>query len=328
MTDMKKLPLALTVIGLGAAAAFAEVKVNDNLSMTGFIDMSANGKDSGDADPTLNGNVDQYEMDFMYKFGFFSARADVNVETWKSNTATLEQAFATAALTPALSLSAGRFLSSSGFEAAEPTGLYQYSVSKTTAGVYGGYQNGVNVAYTAPKFGLYGAVVSDLWNSGETELMKSPGFEGQVALMPVEGVTAKATMLWQMYDADTAPGGDDGQGLLNVWASYAKGPLTVAAEYNTLMSWALDTTAAMNDLSGMGWLVMANYKFTDKFATTLRYSALTLDDKVSSTDDMGSEVTISPSFAISPNWLVLAEYRIEFGNAEQMLYAVESTFSF
>jgi hypothetical protein len=327
MTDTKKLPLAISVLGCLASVSMAEIKVNDNLSITGFVDMSANGKDSGDVDPTLNANVDQYEMDFMYKYGFFSARADVNVETWKSNSATLEQAYATAALLPSLSLSTGRFLSSMGFEAAEPTGLYQYSVSKTTAGIYGGYQNGINLAYNGGKFGVYGAVVSDLWSSAETEIMKSPGFEGQVSLMPVEGLTAKAAVLWQMYDKKaTATLGDDGQGLVNVWAQWAKGPLTAAAEYNQLLSWKADS--AHKDQMGMGWLAMVNYKFTDKFATTLRYSALAIDDDNSATDDMGSEVTISPSFAISPNWLALAEYRIEFGNVEQQLYAVETTFSF
>ncbi|MDQ3002205.1 MAG: porin, partial [Fibrobacterota bacterium] len=222
-----------------------------------------------------------------------------------------------------LNLSMGRFLSSSGFEAAEPTGLYQFSWSKTL--VYGYYQNGLNLSYTAPMFGLYGAVVSDLWVPGETELLNSPGFEGQVSLTPAEGVTVKATGLWQMYDADANPLKDDGQGLLNVWGQFAKGPITAAAEFNLLMNW---TGNANNDASGMGWLAMVNYKFTDKFATTLRYSALTIDDEVDATDDMGSEVTVSPSFAVSPNWLVLAEYRMDFGNVEQSLYAVESIFYF
>jgi len=106
-----------------------------------------------------------------------------------------------------------------------------------------------------------------------------------------------------------------------VWASYAQGPLTVAAEFNYLESWA-------GDLTGMGWLAMANYKITDKFAATIRYSSLTIDDKVSATDDMGSEVTFSPSFAVSPNWLVLAEVRSDFGNYKAFNYAAESTFSF
>jgi hypothetical protein len=149
--------------------------------------------------------------------------------------------------------------------------------------------------------------------------------------MPVEGVTIKAAYAFQSYGevADSL----SYQGLANAWAQYAKGPLTVAAEFNYLMSWAHTYGTGVNavtkdNLTGMGWLAMANYKFTDKFAATLRYSATTLDDEDSSTDDMGSEVTVSPSIAISPNWLALAEVKIEFGTVEQTDYALETTFSF
>jgi hypothetical protein len=330
MIKSKTIPMALAMLGLGAATSFAEVKVSDSLSMSGFVDMSASGvlPDSGDA--TLNGNLDQYELDFMLKYGYFSARADLNMVSTAGSNVTLEQGFITAALTDGLSLSLGRFLSSSGFEAAEPTGLYQYSTSKTL--VYGGYQNGLNLAYSTPMFGVYGAVVSDLWNTGETELLKTPGVEAQVSVMPVEGVTAKATVLWQTYDTTLSHGTDENQGLINVWAQYSLGKITAAAEYNQLLSWSKTYPGVIpvtkDDLSGMGWLVMANYKITDQFAATVRYSALTIDDKVSTTDDMDSEVTFSPSFAVSPHWFALAEVKQEFGNLEQTSYAVESTFSF
>lgn len=323
MIATKKLPLALTVLGLGAAASHAEIKVTDNLAVSGFVDMSILGavKDTGDA--TLGGSLDQYEMDFMYKFGFFSARADVNglpADTSHRGSIFVEQAFVTAALTEGLSFSAGRFLSSSGFEAAEPTGLYQYSTSKTLK--YGYYQNGVNIAYASPMFGIYAAAVTDLWDPSETELMNSPGFEGQVSLTPVEGVTLKATQLWQIHDKDAT--GDDGQGLSNIWAQYAKGAITAAAEFNLLEDWAIDASnpLAPTDASGMGWLAMLNYKVTDKLAATVRYSGLKYED-----GDPDTEVTFSPSFAVSPNWLVLAEAKYEI-DAEITNYAVESLFSF
>jgi hypothetical protein len=288
--------------------------------------MSANGMAIKDSDATLNAELDQYEIDFMYKFGFFSARADIN-SLGPVGGVTTEQAFITAALSEHLNLSMGKFLSSSGFEAAEPTGLYQFSTSKTTGDVYGGYQNGLNIAYSTPMFGVYGAVVTDLWNGGETDLLNSPGFEAQFSLMPAEGITAKVTGLFQLYDKDAI--GDDGQDLINVWASYAKGPLTAAAEFNYLLNWNAGVgAAAINDATGMGWLAMVNYKATEKLGVTLRYSALTIDDEAGATDDMGSEVTLSPSYAISPNWLVLAEARMDFGNYEATSYAAESTFSF
>jgi hypothetical protein len=336
MIVSKKLPLALSVLGLGAMAASAEIKINDNLSTAGFVDMSLSGAKIDSVDATLFGQLDQYELDFMYKFGFFSARADVNA-IGPTGAVAIEQAFITSTLTNTLSLSFGKFLSCTGFEAAEPTGMYQYSYSKNmdptspTGAIYGGYQNGINLNFSTPTFGIYVAAVTDVWNGAETEYLNSPGGEFQLSLMPVEGVTVKAAYAMQTYD----DGGDslDYQGLANVWAQYAKGAITAAAEFNYLMSWAHDfgapgAPAVMDDLTGMGWLAMVNYKFTEKFAGTLRYSATTLDDEDEDTDDMGSEVTVSPSLAISPNWLALAEVKVEFGTVERTSYALETTFSF
>jgi hypothetical protein len=332
MTDTKKLPLVLTVMGLGAMAAQADIKINDNLTTTGFIDMSLNGMAPDKGPGTLNASLDQYELDFLYKFGPVSARADINgtpsfvspgapaaadTTGWNSSGIYLEQAYVTANL-GALAIGAGRFLSSSGWEAAEPTGMYQYSYSKNL--FYGYYQNGVNLSYTMPKFALYGAVVSDLWNPQEFDVKKTPGFEGQVALTPVEGVTAKIAYLYQMFDKDVS--GKDDQQLLNAWASYAKGSLTLAAEYNLLIDWDATKAGGKLDDDGNGWLAMVNYKFTPLFATTVRYSGNKIGDL-----DADTEITLSPSFQVSPNWLVLAEgkYEIDLKNVD---YAIESTFSF
>src|SRR5687768_14515974 len=114
MNSLKKLPMALTVLGLGAASSFAEIKLGDNLSVSGFLDMSANGMldPADDADATLNANVDQFELDLMYKYGDkVSARVDLN--SISGGGMTFEQGFVTATL-GSLALSTGRFLSTSG----------------------------------------------------------------------------------------------------------------------------------------------------------------------------------------------------------------------
>lgn len=320
MNSLKKLPMALTAIGLGAASSFAEIKINDNLGFTGFLDMSLSGFYEDDSD-TLITSFDQLELDFMYKFGDkISARADIN--SLGGGAVVFEQGFVSYT-NGGTGFSTGRFLSSSGFEAAEPTGLYQYSTSKNL--FYGGYQNGVNAWFTTPQFGIYGAVVSDLWNSGEVDIM-TPGFEGQVTVTPMEGVTAKAAYLYQMYDEDVT--GDESQQLLNIWASYGKGPLLVAAEYNWLNDWnvteenAAGVLVPVNDGMGHGWLVMGNFKATETIAATLRYSGNLLGDA-----DADQEVTFSPSLALSPNWLAIAEIKYQL-DAEITNYALESLFSF
>lgn len=339
MNSLKKLPMALTVVGLGVASSFAEIKVGENLGISGFLDMSIAGM-MQDTNSALTATFDQFELDFSWKYGDkISARADLaygGVGGGSTSAAgnlggvgavNLEQGFATATL-GSLALSGGRFLSSSGFEAAEPTGMFQYSYSENILGpagaIYGGYQNGVNVAFTTPMFGIYGAVVADLWSTADADL-ETPGFEGQVAVTPGSGITAKVAYLYQMYDEDAT--GDASQQLLNVWGSWAGGPLTVAAEYNMLIDWDADGAGpGANDETGNGYLVMANYKINDKFAATLRHSGMMYADL-----DPFMEVTVSPSVALAANWLALAEFRYDI-NPDPIdpiiSYAVESTFTF
>jgi hypothetical protein len=337
MKKANKLAMVAATLSLGAVSSFAEIKLTDNLSTAGFVDMSLNGhKDSSKTDASLGAGLDQFETDFMYKYGNVSARADINaLPTGAGTSVTVEQAYITGTM-GAVAVSAGRFLSSSGWEAAEPTGMYQWSYSRqfpslpstygdAGAPVYGGYQNGVNVAWTSPMFGLYGAVVSDLWSAQEFEIMKTPGFEGQVSVTPAAGVTAKATYLYQLADTSVARGRVENQSLLNVWASYAKGPLTAAAEWDLMMNWG-----GIKDFNGNGWLVMANYKFTDKAAATVRYSGnkFSLDTPAGKLDaDTQGEITLSPSWAFSPNWLILAEYKYVL-DIQNNSYAIETTFSY
>ena len=324
MKKLTTIPIAAAMLGLGATSSFAQIKVTDNLSLSGFLDMSAYGEAPKEGDATLNAGFDQFELDFMYKFGDkISARADISQGGvgGGSGAVHLEQGFVSYS-SNGFGFSTGRFLSVSGFESAEPTGLYQYSYSKNV--FYGGYQNGINLSYSTGMVSLYGAVVADLWSNSESEILNTPGFEGQIALAPAEGVTLKATYLYQMLDdEDTLTLDDASQQLLNVWGSYAAGPITVAAEYNMLIDWVVPEDGALvNDGMGHGWLVMANYKFTDFVAATVRYSGIILGDL-----DPDTEVTFSPSLALSPNWLALAEIRYNI-DAESTQYGVESLFYF
>ncbi len=314
--------LAAGMLGMGIASA--EIKVSDALSLSGFIDMSATAGLPDTGPTSLSASFDQFELDFLYTFSDkLSAQVDVN--SLGGGVVELEQAFIAYTAGPA-TLYAGKFLSSTGFEAAEPTGLYQYSYSKNCDGpvgcVYGGYQNGVAVSYTvSPLISLYGAIVGSVWDGSDTDI-KSPGYEAQVSLTPIQGLTAK---LAYAADIDLAEddGGDTGvsilsnQSLINFWVSYETGPLTVAGEVNYLMDWG---TA---DEQGLGYLVMANYALTDKFGITGRYSALKLD----SMGAADNEVAVSPGYAISDAWFVLAEAKHEI-EAKNTTFAVESLITF
>ena len=301
--------LALTLT-LGSASA--EIKLNDNLSISGFLDMSTVTTMGDETETSLS--FDQFEMDFHLNYGSVTGQVDVD-STDDFQGIKLEQGFVTYTapkdMLPGVSITAGRFLSSLGFEAAEPTGLYQYSFSEGIP--YPGYQNGVAVNVKPMKqAGLYVAFLSSVWDVNETDA-GTPGIEAQLALTPIEQITAKVGYALDAMDDYT-------QTELNAWVSFAQGPLTLAGEIDLLGNWGADGN------NGMHFLGMANVSLADIISApvgvTLRFSGITLDDS-----DTSTEFTFSPSYTATENWLLLAEFKQRL-DAEETIIAVESLFTF
>jgi hypothetical protein len=297
---MKRFLICLVACFAFTSVSEAQMEINDQLSVTGFLDMSA-----VDDDGTTTASFDQFEIDFLFDFqNGVTAQADVN--SLGGGSADLEQAFVTYSHKNGGFFTAGKFLSSTGWETAEPTGLYQYSYSATL--VYGGYQNGVSFGMKNDKVMLYGAVLASVWDGTDTSADEL-GFEAAVKVTPGNGFTGFAA--YALEDM-----GSYNTGLLNVWASYETGPLTFAAEGNVLRDWF----AADN--SGFGYLGMVNVALTDRFGITGRYSALDTDNTTKV-----DEITFSPGFALSDNWFILAEVRRNL-DIETTTLAFESLVSF
>ena len=301
--------LALT-FALGSASA--EIKLNDNLSVSGFLDMSTVTTMGDETDTSLS--FDQFEMDFHLNYGSVIGQVDID-STDTDQGIKLEQGFVTYTvpkdMLPGVSVTAGRFLSSLGFEAAEPTGLYQYSFSEGIP--YPGYQNGVALNVKPMKAaGLYVAFLSSVWDANETDA-GTPGIEAQLALTPIEQITAKIGYALDAMDDYT-------QTELNAWVSFAQGPLTLAGEIDLLGNWGADGN------NGMHFLGMANVSLADIISApvgvTLRFSGITLDNS-----DTSTEFTFSPSYSATDNWLLLAEFKQRL-DAEETIIAVESLFTY
>ena len=313
---MKKLALStllFVVLAFTAGNLDAEIKLTDNLSLSGFLDMSTVvGSHDNHTDASLS--FDQFELDFHLDYGSVTGRIDVD-STSAEQGIKLEQGFVTYTLpediVSGVSITAGRFLSSFGFEAAEPTGLYQYSFSEGIP--YPGYQNGVAVNVSPVKeVGIYVALLSGVWDVNDTDV-KDPGVETQLSLMPTEQITAKVGYAMDMMD-------DYSQTELNAWAQFTQGPLTLAGEIDLLGNWGADGN------NGMHFLGMANVSLEDAIsapvAVTVRFSGINLDDSDSST-----EFTVSPSYTATDNWLLLAEFKQRI-DAEETIIAAESLFTF
>ena len=306
-----------SAVGLAilSSAVQAEIELGQGISSTGFVDMSFvhTDDDSASATDKVFG-VDQVEMDFMYKGADgVSARVDVEYgegeEEGTGEKTFIEQAYITKALTDELSIKAGRFLSYTGWETEEPTGLYQYSGTGYGKYFYGYYQQGVSAYYDAGKVDIMASVVNSLAGPIEDDTTQL-GVELGVAVEPVDGMTAK---LFYSMEGDTD--------IINFWTSYSVDKLTLAFEFNT--------AEYANDDEGDGFLLMANYAM-DAYGITVRYHEFTIENAMGMTIDEQDGITIAPSYAVSDNLLIVAEYRMDSNatNNDVDTFALEALYSY
>ncbi|PCJ29943.1 MAG: porin, partial [Moraxellaceae bacterium] len=260
--------LAVAVPGLAQADG---IQLNEKLSVKGFIDMSYTHTDTDSTDPTKDGiessmGLDQFEMNFLYSFDDkLSAVVDLEYQDNGGDDGEevdIEQAYFTYGVMDGVSVKAGRFLSYSGWETEDPTGLMQYSGTGYGKYFYGAYQQGVSALYTADMFDAAVSLVNGLGDlEGEDRGENSKrGVELMFAVRPIENLTVKA-----FYMTDHNDDVDETTTLINVWASYAISGFTFALEGNSstnagaAVGTAVDAGEAGKDVEATGYLAMVNY---------------------------------------------------------------------
>jgi hypothetical protein len=225
----------------------------------------------------------------------------------------VEQAFVSKAFTDKFSVKLGRFLSYSGWEAEEPTGLFQYSGAGYAQYFYGYYQQGISAYYKGGMFDVMGSVVTSPF-SPFAYSTDQVGYEVGAAVMPVEGLTAKL-----FYIVDTVDGADDNK-IINFWTSYAWNGFTFAGEYNN--------AKYSGPSKGDGYLLMANYA-SGPWGVTLRYTDYDIKDGFGGSIDKDKAITLSPSYKVGDNLLLVSEVRRDdsFGFKSNS-FALEALFTF
>lgn len=316
-------------VALAAPVAHADgFQLSEKLSVTGFIDMSIVKTDPDSGDDSTSSGLDQFEIDFLYDFGEgLTAQVDLEYQdNGSGEEVDVEQAFISYAVNEMLSVKGGRFLSYSGWETEEPTGLFQYSGTGYAKYFYGGYQQGVSVHYAAPVFDVALSVVNDLGDlEGEARDSEDPGAELMVAIHPIDAWTLKA-----FYMTDELDGTDEDTDLINVWTSYSIGDLTLAAEYNMSENAPAAVSFAGVGAEADGMLLMANYAW-GKFGLTLRYHEWEVETDAGATAEEISGFTIAPSYALTDNLLLVAEFRTDdddLNGGSSDSYALEALLTF
>jgi hypothetical protein len=330
LTSGKKCIIAGVAAAVAAAIApvanAGGIELGEGLSVTGFVDMSFTSVDIDGAEggSASSFGIDQVETDFLYAgSNGISAQVDIEYGEDASDLAGdddtfVEQAFITKKFSDQFSVKAGRFLSYSGWETEEPTGLMQYSGVGYAPAFYGYYQQGISAAYTGEKFALMGSLVTDVFGYAGGAIESDTddlGFEIGAAIMPFEGFTAKA-----FFTSDKKTDRE----VVNVWASYAVSGFTFAGEYNDG-----DYDAAGK---GDGFLLMGNYTMGN-YGITLRYHDWDVDAGACGPLAFckGTGFSLSPSYKAGDNLLLVAEFRsdnVKVGGADTKSFALEALFTF
>ena len=121
---MKKTIAITSALAAVSSLATAEIKINDFLSLEGFVDMSYSHTDIDsdsnlvDSDTENSFDIDQVEIDWLFSFDKVSARIDLAHEGSDSSFDTdVEQAYVTYDLGNGSAITAGRYQSMLGLEA-------------------------------------------------------------------------------------------------------------------------------------------------------------------------------------------------------------------
>ena len=285
------------------------------VELGGFIDIAGQ-KQGADSETTFVGQVEvnldfssgpvsaSVDLDFTESQGLSDADGNGIDDTTGGN---LEEAVVTYDFGNGLSVSAGKMLSYMGFEAYDPTNMYQYSYAYDVGGqndtgaqmIYDAYDVGFSVDYGTDLFSI------GLWSSMEADA----GYELALAYTGIENFTAKA--IYSDFSAPTSEAYEKS----TYWVSYQLDKLLIAGEIAE--NDQLDTGEDVE-----GYLIMVNYAMTDAAALTLRYSGLEITGATNNTVAYeGTKFTISPSYVFNDNFSGLLEYSSYDAETVSLAYA-------
>jgi hypothetical protein len=295
---MKKYFISLASFLVAFNAKAIEIgPTGSGLELSGFVDLYfATQKDVETTD------VSQVEINLDFEDGPVSVSVDFDLYDSATNGAMLEEAIITYDFGNGFSVTGGKMLSYLGFEAYDPTNMYQYSYAyDVNSGggqdIYDAYDDGVSVDYGNDMFSL--GIFSSVEQDG--------GYEYALAFTGIENLTVKAIMAdWDAYETTT------------YWASYQMDKLLLAVEV------AEKDNTTGDDIEG--WLIMGNYAVTDSMGLTIRYS----EEEIGTAEY--DKFTISPSYVFTDSLSGLIEYSTYSVNAAGTdpgdLAAVEVIFTF
>jgi hypothetical protein len=310
---------SLAALSLAAAAsAFADIKLNDNFSVGGYVVGSAR---YTKYKPVSGSDVSTSTMDGdAYKFwtsvSFAPVTGTLSYYAGGSGDPQVLDAYATYDLGGGTKISFGKFLSWLGYEAFDPVNMTQISYAWDAAADFSfsvpnipGYHSGVKVETGNDSYSAGIAVLDSVDpvflkgvpSKGDGDLKNGPGVE---AFFTYKGVKDLTLFAGATFEPNSSI--DTKISCIDVWGQYVLGDTTFAAEYSIRKQ---DVQNSSADTDYAFWLLEVQQAIDKKWAITARLSGVSAKYKAASTRDPSAiKLTLAPSVTLTANLSILFEY--------------------
>ena len=359
---MKK-KIAISTAFLGAfCLSFSEIALTESFSFEGFVDMSYSHTkdDSTVANQTENSyNLDQVEITFLWDFDAVTGQIDLQ---WGDGTGySVDQAFTTFSQSNSIVVTVGRYDSMLGFEASEPTGLFQYSgaynsdtetfidnnvtysdiiTPNTNNGVKVSYETDTDFFAISFQDGAFfgdGHLGNDAGSYALTNLVAqlTGVIDPELSSYAIEAAYAKDLgngfngLIGAVFETtEVGNGANDCEiesTAINAFVTYETGAWLFVGEYNM----TIHDISTANELEIDSFLVMANCSYSDRASITGRVSHVDVDSFLDAT-----KFTFAHNYAFTKNLMLVTEisaidYEFAGGdNGETLEGALELLFTF
>lgn len=322
MNTRLKLAAALTLAS--SVTAFADVKVNDTLSVGGYAVGSYR---NTSFDPGTD--VDKFDLDaakalFTGTFKPVTGVVSLYYQPGAPSDVTLLDAYATVDVGGGSTITAGKFLSWLGYEAFDIPNMSQISYANgDLLGPIPGYHSGVKLDYGDKDIGFGLALLDSVYSGpyylkGDGELKHNAGVEGYFTYKAIPEFT-----FWAGFAYDTKGNvihKNEEILTLDFWASYnLTKEITIAGEFVTKDGGPGD--------KGYNWLAFLNYSIDKNWSSAFRVSGEKMKSAASFT-----KFTVSPTYKINDNFSVRAELSYydysKYTADSATFFAVQTVFKF
>lgn len=324
-----KLPTSLKLAGATAAALvsgslFAEIAINEQFAISGYVAGSASYTKAEHVDSDSNADLDAMKLTAVAKFAPVTVTTSLfafgagSGDGFGASPIFLD-AYGTYDFGTGTTVTAGKYLSWLGYEAFDIPNMLQISYANPTAAYIPAYHTGVKVENSTDAYTI-GVGVSDslygpTYYKGDGDLNNGVGLEAYFTYKAIKDFT------WFVgLGYDTGNDADDKAFVADTWIQYVAGKFTYAAE----LCYGSTDLGAGGSTDGYFVLGLVKYQVDEKWAATFRLSA----GEGAAKDDF-VRATFAPSYAITKNLDLVSEYSYtDYDDVDGHYLGVQARFKF